>query len=461
MNNKNNTSDIFYNRIPNVPIYFALLLDIKNHKEKVLIGSKNAILYNLRDKSDTKPPFDENALIDILGEPAEVKLLYSATRPLGSFFHDLSAECKQDWAEFIYMPLCHVLIDASDYREYGLNFDWASEKFDLEKNDNNEDENLLIDEFYKNFKKVNNIKQFCENPAVENPIRKYVAFRIWNDFCKCKKEIFSYTSMKINAEALTRAFTLNNPQPGFRENNINEISFWVPNQLSSYETTLEIWYPDRHRHLECAIIENSFFPLISYYINHLYHAGFHLQKCKVCNKIFISDTLKQTMCGSKNCKRTQNKINKRNFDTKEKYHYEKSYDQVRRNFKNRINTLAKKTTISESELNHLEASYKEFMGKAKKLSKNLDTTEKMLAILTSNDADKMTSINSLKISLTKKREIEKCIPNPSALDIYITKTKKDLNDGIIEFKNLTSDSPTTDSSIGKMIKELENKYGLS
>ena len=35
-----------------MPIYFALLLDIKNHKEKVLIGSKNAILYNLRDKSE-------------------------------------------------------------------------------------------------------------------------------------------------------------------------------------------------------------------------------------------------------------------------------------------------------------------------------------------------------------------------------------------------------------------------
>lgn len=468
MKNPKNTTDIFYNRIPNTRIFFTLILDIKNRKEEILLGSKSALNCNFRNLADAEPPFDEKALIDALGEPAEVKLLYSTTRPLGSFFNDLLAECRQDWAEFIYMPLHHLLSDISDYCEYGLKFDWTSEKFNLEESDVTEDKILMMDEFYNNFKNIKTIKQFCLNHGEKNPIRKYISYRIWNDFCKCQKEMLEYDEMKKNADALTRALSFNRCQPDCREKNINEISFWVPEQLAPSETSLEIWYPNRHRNFECAMIEHSLFPLISYYINHLYHAGFHLRKCKVCNKIFVADTLKKTLCGSKDCKRIQGARNKQRFDSKEKPYYEKSYNQVRRNFKDRINTLAKKTTISESELNLLEAVFQDFKEKAKKESKYLDTTKKMLDILRSNNPNKMESIDSIKISLTQKQELKKCILNPSALKKYIENTQQDLETHIQAFKILTSDSPESissesdsskfDSYVGKMIKTLEEKY---
>ena len=129
-------------------------------------------------------------------------------------------------------------------------------------------------------------------------------------------------------------------------------------------TKLELWYPDRVRQQECAVIYSSFYPLLTYYLNRLNEWGLHIRRCKVCGRIFCAKNQKYELCSDK-CRKKQAQQNKREFDERAR---ENNYDLLYKNecqrWRNKINKAKKTAGFPLERLEEMQIAFEVFKKEA-------------------------------------------------------------------------------------------------
>lgn len=116
-------------------IVFALTLDRKKMKERIMVGKADQIFYGLNGNTDAELPCD-------------------MTRLLGTFLTDFENDMQGDWNRFGIMPL---------YEALHVNR-WKQPELEQQAGD-----------FLR--------KKY----AVLDPVRQYVAVRIWNEYLKTRE----------------------------------------------------------------------------------------------------------------------------------------------------------------------------------------------------------------------------------------------------------------------------------
>lgn len=268
-------------------IVFALVLDRRKMKERIMAGKASQIFLGLNGNLD-------------------VELLCDVTRLLGTFLIDFENDMQVDWNKFGIMPL---------YNALHVNR-WKQPEMEQQAGD-------FLREKY----------------ATLDPVRQYAAVRVWNEYLNTReyRERDAASEQCVNrVGGLTAAFQSpvfqNRDQVLFDEDTGRarrfELSADFFKQVSMEDTKIELWYPGRENsQTECAVVYDSFYPMIAYYANRLADWGLKFCKCKVCGKIFLAESLRYEICSEK-CRKAQALQNKREFDARAR---ENNYDLLYKN----------------------------------------------------------------------------------------------------------------------------------
>lgn len=268
-------------------IVFALILDRKKMKERIMAGKASQIFLGLNGNLDAE-------------------LLCDVTRQLGTFLIDFENDIQGAWNRFGIMPL---------YNALHVNR-WKQPELEQQAGD-----------FLK------------EKYATHDPVRQYTAVRIWNEYLKTREyrerdaasEQFVSRMGRLTAAFQSPVFQ-NRDQVLFDEETRKarrfELSADYFKQVSMEDARIELWYPGRENpQTECAAVYDSFYPMIAYYANRLADWGLKFCKCKVCGKIFLAESLRYELCSGK-CRKAQALQNKREFDARAR---ENNYDLLYKN----------------------------------------------------------------------------------------------------------------------------------
>ncbi len=268
-------------------IVFVLTLDRKKMKERIMVGNTSQIFSGINGNMDTE-------------------LLCDMTRPLGTFLTDFENDMQGDWNRFGIMPLYDAL-HVNRWRQSALEQqagDFLREKY-----------------------------------ATPDPVRQYAAVRIWNEYLKTREyrerdvasEQFVSRMGKLTAAFQNPVFQ-NRNQALFDEDTRRarrfELSADFFTRVSVEDLRIELWYPGGgNSQTECAVVYDSFYPMIAYYANRLADWGLKFCKCKVCGNIFLTESLRYEICSGK-CRKAQALQNKREFDARAR---ENNYDLLYKN----------------------------------------------------------------------------------------------------------------------------------
>lgn len=269
-------------------IVFALCLDKKKMKERVIIGKESEV-QKLLENGSGDVYFDETA-------------------PLGNMISTFESDTENQW-EIAITQL------ADSYDKLLTRWKWTELPFDF-------------------------LRRKYENGAL---VAKYAAIRIWVEYINCynmnhgKKELEDRTTM------LCRTFHLyaNNELLSEKAYNIFD------NVINSNESRLDLWYPTPKRSIECVVAYYSFKSMLFYYLNRIKEWNLYFQQCKVCGRAFLAGSRRYELC-SESCRTKQAAENKRQFDERTKdSHNEKLYGITYDYWYNRIRKL-KQENASES-----------------------------------------------------------------------------------------------------------------
>ena len=210
-------------------IAFALTLDRKKMKERIMVGEASQIFFSLNGNMDAE-------------------LLCDVTRLLGTFLIDFENDIQGDWNRFGIMPLYNAL-HVNRWKQPGLEQqagDFLREKY-----------------------------------ATLDPVRQYAAVRVWNEYLKTREyrerdaasEQFVSRMGRLTAAFLSPIFQ-NRNQVLFDEDTGRarrfELSADFFKQVSMEDSRIEMWYPGGgNPQTECAAVYDSFYPMIAYYANRL------------------------------------------------------------------------------------------------------------------------------------------------------------------------------------------------
>lgn len=247
----------------------------------------------------------------------ETDVLFDETRPLGKLIVDFEHDEQGGWNEFGLMPLYNAL-HTNRWQQPRL--EQTSSSF------------------------------LAEKYATGDPIRMYAAVRIWNEYLKARlprdRNTASERFLRKISE-LTIAFHTDSPLD-FDKDTGKAIRF----DLTRRDMT------------ECVSAYHSFYPLLIYYMNRLSEWGLNFCKCKVCDKVFLAQSLRYELCSDK-CRKQQALQNKREFDERAKGNdYDHQYKNECQGWRNVLNKAKKTPGFPPERLAAMQAAFESFKKEA-------------------------------------------------------------------------------------------------
>ena len=299
-------------------ILFVLTLDRKKMKERILIGRELEIRFRLQGSM-------------------EADILCDLIRPLGSFLTEFEHDPDGDWNLLGLSPLREAL-HSNRWKQPALEqaaSDFLQKKFDS-----------------------------------GDPLRMYVAFRIWNDYLIAREPRDREAACQRFMDKMSN-FTMlfHEESPLQFDSDIGKpkqfhISSRMFGSVPPEETRLDLWYPDNRRTIECVAAYASFYPLVTYYLNRLNDWGLCFRKCKVCEHIFLAKSLRYELCSDK-CRKKQALQNKREFDERARENnYDLLYKNECQNWRNKINKARKTTDFPADRLEEMMTAFEAFKKEA-------------------------------------------------------------------------------------------------
>ena len=289
-------------------VLFALSLDKKSGKERILIG--------------TEPEIVKRLWID-----PEADVYYDEVHPIGTLFMRKEND-GTDWTDRGFMPLWKALHTT------------RCKQPELEQA----------------------AADFCtEKYQSDNPLAMYAAIRLWDGYLRAREprdrdraaELFRLDLMGLIS-------TLEKYLP----EQLLDRSITDMIRESGDEIKMDVWYPAR-TDLECVTAYRSFLPVIMYYHARLADWSLYFRTCKVCGRVFLAKSLKYTICGDK-CRKIQGTQAKRNFDARA---IENEYDHIYKNEAQRwvhyIHRIEESDDCTPERLAEIRAAYESFKKEAK------------------------------------------------------------------------------------------------
>lgn len=299
-------------------IMLVLALDRQKKKERILIGEETHIRLCLQGNTDA------DVLCDV-------------THPLGTFLAGFEHDPDGEWNRLGLAPLREAL-HTNRWRQPAL--EQAAGGF-LEK-----------------------------KYLTGDPVRMYAAFRIWNGYLLARQPRERAEACERFMDGMARLTAV------FQEGNLLRLdpesgkperfhaASRVFGSVPAEETRLELWYPDNKRTVECVATYDSLCPMITYYLNRLNDWGLYFRKCKVCGRLFLAESLRYELCGSK-CRKAQALQNKREFDERARDNsYDLSYKNECQHWRNIINKAKKKAGFPAERLAAMQAAFEAFRREA-------------------------------------------------------------------------------------------------
>lgn len=232
------------------PIVMALVLDVANRKERVLIGSAS----DVRNKLE--------------GEKVE-NIIYDEERRLGQLIFDFELQNRSDWNSNIIFPMRQALRDRCSQEV------WEGPLWDL-----------MIDKMESD--------NAVEVYTAHNAMLYYNAERAV-PLGNRKVDIFERRMMRLVnpyhgalLDAKDGRFLL------YAQEKIQEM---VGKWRYSAEVEMRVWYPWNRFDMDVAIAEHDLLPLIIYYLHQLRNCGCDLRICDCCGSRFFSRSGHITLCG--------------------------------------------------------------------------------------------------------------------------------------------------------------------
>ena len=199
-------------------ILLVLTLDRQKMKERILIGEELQIRFRLQGYAD-----------------AEV--LCDVTRPLGTMLSAFEHDPDGEWNRLGLIPL----------RESLHSNRWKQPELEQVSGD------FLAKKY-----------------LTGDPVRMYVALRIWNEYLKAKEPRDRESACERFIEKMNSftALFMGNPPLDFDEDtgkpkHLN-IATHIYGSVPQEDTRLDLWYPDSKRKMECVAAYSSLYPLMIY-----------------------------------------------------------------------------------------------------------------------------------------------------------------------------------------------------
>ena len=289
------------------PVIFALFLDHKGGKERILIGAELEIETALRG--------------------ANSNIYYDRTRPLGTLLADFQQDTDDQWMEQGFTPL------------------WNA---------------LHTNRFHQPDLEHTSTEYLTRQYQSENPLSMYAAIRLWNGYLRARLP----RNRDLAAEGFRADLMRLLPMfHSFTPKALRSRSFMDDARISETSLKLDIWYP-RIAGMEFVTGYASFLPIFLYYHNRLKEWGLYFRECKVCGRPFLAKSQKYGIC-SDTCRKLQNRQNKRNFDARAK---ENNYDRIYKNecqhWRNLIHKAEKTPDFPQERLSAMKSAFEDFKKEA-------------------------------------------------------------------------------------------------
>ncbi len=290
-------------------VLFALSLDKKSAKERILIGTEIEITKRLWNDPDAE-------------------IFYDETRPLGTLFMNYRQDKADGWTERGFMPLWNAL-HTNRWKQPEL-------------------EQLAAD--------------FCtEMYQSGDPLSIYTTIRLWDGYLRARQPRDRDTAAEVFKLDLIRLIS---PISAYSQEKLLDRDCADEIRQSGGEMKLDIWYPPK-MDIECVTAYGSFLPVFLYYHKRLTEWSLYFRTCKVCGKIFLAKSLKYTICSDK-CRRKRGTQAKRDFDARS---IENEYDHIYKNESQRwlhyIHRMEKNTDCTPEQLSAIKSAYEDFKREAK------------------------------------------------------------------------------------------------
>ena len=308
--------------LPNIPMLkkpiIAINIDFKKKKEHLVIGDFDNVNKFVRGQKD-------------------IEIIFEIIRPLGSFLLDIITEPEY-------------------FADIKVNFcETSKEKYA---------ENLrVVEGLYE----------------AENPVLKFIALSLWNEYSKILK---ADKEKDEDYPVLERMEDLTLP---FRYSLINNILFWqkhkpfnplmdMPTEYYRYPA-LTLVIPQAKGTAEYISSDFTLFPPIVYYLKTIYEHKKYFSYCKVCGKLFLAPDNNKTFICSDKCKAKQQKINKQKYDEAHRdIDYEKAYKNETQYWRNRINK-AKRHNLPEGEIRRVNELFANFRKISLEMKNDIESGE--------------------------------------------------------------------------------------
>jgi len=120
---------------------------------------------------------------------------------------------------------------------------------------------------------------------------------------------------------------------------------------------------------EYVVADFTVMPVLIFYLNTIYNNHQYLQRCKVCNRLFLAHTANIATLCSDECRRVQSRLNKRKYDNvKKDISYEKNYKNNYMYWYNKLEKLKKMRTVNYQPF---EEAFQSFCKEARVKKKNV------------------------------------------------------------------------------------------
>lgn len=290
-------------------VLFALSLDKRSGKERILIGSETEIIKKLWN--------DPNGAV-----------YYDEVHPIGTLFINKRQD-GTDWTDRGFMPLWDALHTTR----------WRQPELEQSTAD------------------------FCTKMYQSgDPLAIFTAIRLWDGYLRAREprdrdrasELFKIDLMGLIS-----------PLEKYSPDELLDRSITDTIRYAGDEMKMDVWYPAQ-TDMECVTAYRSFLPVIMYYHARLADWSLYFRTCKVCGRAFLAKSQKYTMCSDK-CRQKMKTKAKRDFDARA---IENEYDHIYKNeaqhWLHYIHRMEKTADCSPERLAEIKSAYESFKIEAKK-----------------------------------------------------------------------------------------------
>jgi len=291
-------------------VVFDMRLDTDTEQEHIIIGELPEVLRYLRG--------------------GDGKIIMQSKRPFGSFIVECSQPIANDLADV------RAILSSSTGKKKSPYFEKSRE---------------ILNSLWQS----------------DNLVYRYVAVRIWQEYNKaCGMKDYDLYSA-IETISLPLMFHLQNDILEWQEAEPQNPMGFLSNDYFFHPAS--VLYAKGGTLTEYMAADLSLLPLVVYYLKTVYNQKTYIQTCKRCGKLFRANTANIPTFCSEECKKEQNRDNKRRFDEKAKdTPFETAYKTNYMYWYNRMKKL-RKTAAGTERLAETEKAFDIFCKEAIKQKK--------------------------------------------------------------------------------------------